>query len=125
MSGADRTRGMRFFLPLMFTLLGVSAQATCTPAQQQQSAQAAARSAAQSQLGRAAFVYQLMYSHVTYDVKVAQAVIKGDTASVLGTVTLRGTERRTGKAAQGSYPGTVFLKRSGECGWKVTGYKRS
>lgn len=75
-------------------------------------------------LGVAAFVYQFAYSNVSHSVQMGQPSIKGNAATVRGTLTLKATEKKTGKPAQGTYKGTVSLRKVGTCNWRVTGYKQ-
>lgn len=113
----------RFFALLLAAGLGQSALA-CTPAQSAQNARSAAYDTARQRLSAAVFIYQFMYSDVKYDVQVGQPTIRGNVATVRGSLTLKGTEKRTGKPAQGSYRGTVTLGKVGACRWKVTGYRQ-
>ncbi|MFC5848022.1 hypothetical protein [Deinococcus petrolearius] len=106
--------------------LGGGAQAACTqtPAQVQQAAQAVARTEAQRRVVASLGMLQLLYSGITSDVQVGGARVAGDTATVPGTVVLRGTERSSGKAVQARFPGTVVLKRAADCTWQFSSYRR-
>ncbi|WP_189008847.1 hypothetical protein [Deinococcus malanensis] len=98
--------------------------AGCTPAQDQEAARVAAISTARGRLDVAAFFYRLQYNDVAYDVKVQDAEVAGNSATVRGLLTLRATQRRDGKAIGATYQGVVYLKRTGPCGWTATGYKQ-
>lgn len=100
------------------------AAASCTPAQDQEAARAAAVSTARSKLDVAAFFYRLQYNDVNYDVKVQDAEVAGNSATVRGLLMLRGTQRRDGKAIEATYQGVVYLKRVSPCAWTATGYKQ-
>lgn len=113
----------RFLALLLVASLGQGALA-CTPAESARHARTAAHDTARQRLSAAAFIYQFMYSDVKYDVQVGQPTIRGNVATVRGSLTLKGTEKRTGKPAQGSYRGTVTLGKVGACRWKVTGYRQ-
>lgn len=113
----------RFFALLLVASLGQDALA-CTPAQSARHARTAAHDTARQRLSAAAFIYQFMYSDVKYDVQVGQPTIRGNVATVRGSLSIRATERASGKAVEGRYPGTVTLSKVGACGWRVTGYKQ-
>ena len=115
---------MKRVLALLLTLTCGSSALACTPAQSAQSARAAARAAVAQRMNTAAFVYGFMYSNVRHDVQIGQPTIRGQSATVRGTLKIRATERASGKAVQGRYPGTVTLSRVGACGWRVTGYRQ-
>lgn len=99
---------------------------TCklTPEQDAANATAAANAAARSALSAAAAAYSAMYSNVSYEISIGEASVNGDSASVSGSITLRGTNRKTGEDVGGTYSGVVSLSRSG-CGWAPTGYKQN
>ena len=102
----------------------VPAPTSCTPAQDQEAARTAAISTARGKLDVAAFFYRLQYNDVAYDVKVQDAAVAGDSATVRGLLTLRATQRRDGKPIGATYQGVVYLKRTSPCGWTATGYKQ-
>ncbi|MFD1731961.1 hypothetical protein ACFSC4_14235 [Deinococcus malanensis] len=79
--------------------------AGCTPAQDQEAARVAAISTARGRLDVAAFFYRLQYNDVAYDVKVQDAEVAGNSATVRGLLTLRATQRRDGKAIGATYQG--------------------
>lgn len=115
---------MKRVFPLLLALsLGGHALA-CTPAQSAKRAQAAAQATVKQRMNTAAFVYGFLYSNVRHDVQIGTPTLRGNVATVRGTLNIRATERASGKAVQGSYPGTVTLSRVGACGWKVTGYRQ-
>ncbi|AAF11721.1 MULTISPECIES: hypothetical protein [Deinococcus] len=109
----------------LFLTLGLGSSAlACTPAQSAQNVRAAAQATVSQRMNTAALVYGFMYSNVRHDVHIGTPTIRGQTATVRGTLNIRATERASGKAVQGSYPGTVTLNKVGTCGWRVTGYKQ-
>lgn len=105
---------------------GEPAPASCniTPAADAAAARAAAQGAARSALSAAASAYSALYSNVSYDLSLGSASINGSSATVSGTITLRGTNRASGQPVSGTYSGVVRLVRSG-CGWQATGYTQS
>lgn len=106
-------------------LWGAPAQAACTtsPKAEAEAVRNVARSAAQDTLSSKAFLYRLMYDDISYQVKVGQAAVKGNTARVTGSIILRGKERSSGKVTGQTYQGVVFLTKSG-CNWQATGYQQ-
>lgn len=115
---------MNRVLSLLLALTLGSSALACTPAQSAQRAQATARATVTQRMNTAAFVYGFLYSNVRHDVQIGAPTIRGKVATVRGTLSIRATERASGKAVQGRYPGTVTLSKVGACGWKVTGYKQ-
>lgn len=105
---------------------GEPAPASCnlTPGADASAARAAAEGAARSALSAAASAYSAIYSNVSYDLSLGGANINGNSATVSGTITLRGTNRANGQPVSGTYSGVVRLVRSG-CGWQATGYTQS
>ncbi|KQR08877.1 hypothetical protein ASF71_09445 [Deinococcus sp. Leaf326] len=105
---------------------GEPAPASCnlSPEADAAAARAAAQGAARSALSAAASAYSAVYSNVSYDLSLGSANINGGSATVSGTITLRGTNRANGQAVSGTYSGVVRLVRSG-CGWQATGYTQS
>ncbi|MFC4427882.1 hypothetical protein [Deinococcus navajonensis] len=97
----------------------------CAPAQDEQAVRAAAVNMARSKLDMAAFFYRFQYNDVAYDVQVRDTEVRGDSATVRGLLTLRGTQRRDGKPISASFQGVVFLKRTAGCGWLATGYQQT
>jgi hypothetical protein len=97
---------------------------TLTPEQDSAAARGVAASAARNALSAAALVYAAAYSGVSYNVEITGVDIDGDTARVGGKVTVKATQRSSGKAVSDTYGGAVNLVREG-CGWQATGYSRS
>ncbi|GGM14852.1 hypothetical protein GCM10010841_24260 [Deinococcus aerophilus] len=100
-----------------------TAECKLTPEQDIAAARAVASSAANSALSVAALAYTATYSGVSYKVEITGVGIHGNTAQVGGKVTVKATQRSSGKPVSDTYSGTVNLVREG-CGWQASGYTR-
>lgn len=105
---------------------GGAAPTTCNVSAESDAAaaQSVARAAANSALSAAATAYSAVYSNVSYEITVGNANISGNSATVVGTLTLRATNRANGQPVSGTYSGVVTLARSG-CSWVATGYRQN
>lgn len=116
----------RFIWPLflLFTLAVPAGAASCnvTPAQDAANAQLTAMNAANAALRTAYYGYALRYSNIKYKVLPGKATLSGNSARVVGNISVQGTSRATGQRESNTLRGTVTLVRSG-CGWRTTGYK--
>lgn len=110
---------------LVSLLLAAPAQAlTCNvdPAKDAANAQVVAMNAANRALAAAYYGYAAKYRDISYKVLPGKATVSGDTARVVGNISVQGTDRISGKRESNMLRGTVTLVRSG-CSWRTTGYK--